>query len=267
MKNIKIGTSGFSFDDWIGPVYPEGFKKQDMLPYYEKELGFNILEVNSTYYVLPSQKSIEGMSNKTSDNFEFVVKAHKDMTHQIYDNEKNVIMDRVDVFNKFKFSIKPLIEAGKLRCVLAQFPYSFQPNERNIEYLKTFKNLMGSVPVTIEFRNKKWHSEKFMNFLRLNKLGYCVVDEPKISGLMPFKPQNTSPLGYFRFHGRNTNWFNVPMSERYDYLYTQEELEEFVGQIKKLAERTKITVVFFNNCHGGSAAKNAAMLIDMLKTG
>ncbi|HHT9155648.1 MAG TPA: DUF72 domain-containing protein, partial [Candidatus Tripitaka sp. YC43] len=82
---IKLGTSGFSFDDWKGPIYPPKLKKQDMLSYYEKELGFKCLEINSTYYTLPSPKSMEGLAKKTSEDFEFTVKAFKGMTHEIWD--------------------------------------------------------------------------------------------------------------------------------------------------------------------------------------
>ena len=84
---IKVGTSGFSFPDWKGTIYPEGIRDGEMLSFYEKELGFNVLEVNFTYYTLPSQKSFAAMSKKTSEEFEFVVKAFKGMTHEIRDKE------------------------------------------------------------------------------------------------------------------------------------------------------------------------------------
>ncbi len=80
---IKIGTSGFSFPDWKGAVYPVGIREGDMLPFYEKELGFNVVEVNFTYYTLPSQKSLAALCQKTSSSFEFVVKSFKGMTHKI----------------------------------------------------------------------------------------------------------------------------------------------------------------------------------------
>ena len=261
---IKIGTSGFSFDDWKGTVYPDNIKKQDMLSYYEKELGFKILEVNSTYYALPSQKSMETMSGKTSPGFEFVVKAHKSMTHEIREKGSNRLIDNKDIFEKFKYSIEPLTKEGKLLCVLAQFPYSFYSNKENFEYLKVFKERMGDINLVIEFRNKYWHKDNVMKFLSDNDMGYCVVDEPKLSGLMPFAPLATSDIGYFRLHGRNRNWFNVPTSVRYDYLYSEEELLEFVEPIKKIADSTSAILVFFNNCHAGSAVKNAIMLIKML---
>ena len=80
---IIVGTSGFSFPDWVGNIYPANIKKGDMLPYYEQKLGFKITEINSRYYTIPSQKSFEGMAKKTSPDFEFTVKAHKSMTHEI----------------------------------------------------------------------------------------------------------------------------------------------------------------------------------------
>ncbi len=261
---IKVGTSGFSFDDWKGPVYPPSIKKQDMLPYYERELGLNVLEINSTYYALPSQKSMEGMSRKTSSEFEFCVKANRNMTHEIREKGSNKLIDNKDIFEKFKYSIEPLSKEGKLLCVLAQFPYSFYSNKDNFEYLKFFKERMGDIKLVIEFRNKYWHKDKVTKFLSDNDMGYCVVDEPKLPGLMPFSPLSTSDIGYFRLHGRNTNWFNVPTSVRYDYLYSEEELLEFIEPVKKIDDNTSVTLVFFNNCHAGSAVKNAIMLIKML---
>ncbi len=211
---IKIGTSGFSFDDWKGVIYPPDIKKQDMLSYYEKEIGLKILEVNSTYYALPSQKSMQGMSRKTSPEFEFVVKANKAMTHEIREKESNRLIDNKEVFEKFKYSIEPLKNEGKLLCVLAQFPYSFYANKNNFEYLKVFKERMADIKLVIEFRNKYWHKDSVMKFLSDNGIGYCIVDEPKLPNLMPFVPLATSNIGYFRLHGRNINWFNVPTSVR-----------------------------------------------------
>ena len=262
---IKLGTSGFSFEDWKGTIYPPKLKKQDMLPYYEKELGFKCLEINSTYYTLPSSKSMEGMTKKTSEDFLFTVKAFKGMTHEIWDKDTKVLLDNRDVFEKFNFSMKPLRQAGRLRCILAQFPPWFYPVKENLDYLRAFKERTASLPVVIEFRNLAWHKDSTLAFLREEGLGYCVVDEPGLPGLMPFNPKSTSTIGYFRLHGRNPNWFNVPASVRYDYLYSEEELQEFLLPIEEVAGLTETTFVFFNNCHGGSAVMNAMRLRDMLQ--
>jgi len=261
---IKLGTSGFSFDDWVGVVYPPKIKKQDMLTYYEKELGFKCLEVNSTYYTLPSQKSMEGMLKKVSADFEFTVKAFKGMTHEIWEGDGKTLRDNRETFDKFNFSVAPLREAGSLSCVLAQFPPWFHPNKVSLDYLRSFGERLAGVPLVVEFRNHIWHTDTTLEFLRENNLGYCAVDEPKLPRLMPFNPRATSPVGYFRLHGRNPRWFNVPVSVRYDYLYSDRELQEFLNPIKEVEALTQATFVFFNNCHVGSAVRNALRLREML---
>jgi uncharacterized protein YecE (DUF72 family) len=261
---IKIGTSGFSFPDWKGAVYPVGIREGDMLPFYEKELGFNVLEVNFTYYTLPSQKSLAAMSQKTSNGFEFVVKSFKGMTHEIWDQETGSRIDNQETFKKFKYSLVPLIEDKKLACILAQFPYGFFPNRENLGYLQRFKEEMADIPLVFEFRNHVWLKDQTFQFLEKNGIGFCVVDEPKLPQLMPYHPRATSEIGYFRFHGRNTNWFHVPTSVRYDYLYSEKELKEFIPDIKDISKKTGRTLIFFNNCHAGSAAKNAAQMAKLL---
>jgi uncharacterized protein YecE (DUF72 family) len=261
---IKVGTSGFSFPDWKGTVYPVGIRDRDMLSFYEKELGFHTLEVNFTYYTLPSQKSFAAMSQKTSSSFEFVVKSFKGMTHEIRDKETGGMIDNRETFEKFKYSLLPLIEEGKLAAVLAQFPYGFFPNQENFDYLRRFKGEMEKIPLVFEFRNQAWMKEGTFEFLSKNSVGFCIADEPKLPKLMPYLPRATSEIGYFRFHGRNPQWFNVPTSVRYDYLYSEGELKEFVPDIQDISRKTAKTLVFFNNCHAGSAAKNAAQMAKLL---
>jgi len=261
---IKIGTSGFSFDDWKETVYPPVLQKSEWLSFYEKELGFKVLEVNFTYYTLPSPKSFEGMSRKTAADFFFVVKAFRAMTHEIRDKRTGQFIDNRDVFDKFLFSLESLIKDQKLSCILMQFPYSFYANAENSDYLKAAKDRLKDIPVIVEFRNQAWLNESTFSFLTKHEIGYCAVDEPKLKGLMPFAPRATSSIGYFRFHGRNSNWFNAPTSVRYDYLYSNDELKEFIPPINDMAVKTNTVLVFFNNCHAGSAAKNAIMLAQML---
>ena len=263
--DIRVGTSGFYFDDWSGTVYPIGLNKKDWLTYYERELGFRALEVNYTYYSLPSEKNIASMSRKTSEGFDFVIKAHRSMTHDIWtDNKRSEIIDNTESFEVFKDALSPLIDDGKLTCVLAQFPYFFYRNRDNEQYLTKFKDRMGDIPTVIEFRNRAWHGDSALDILRKNDLGYCIVDEPKIRGLMPYHPVATSDIAYFRFHGRNENWYNAPSEVRYDYLYSDGELKDFISDILSLAETVPKTMVFFNNCHAGQAAKNAIEIAKML---
>ena len=219
LSSFKIGTSGFSFDDWKGSIYPQHLKKGEWLIFYEQELGFNALAVNYTYYTLPSPRILERMSDKTSPHFQFVIKAFRGMTHEIKHPGSTTFVENRDLFRRFVSALEPLINAQKLGCVLAQFPYSFAPHVANLDYLKRFQEQMANIPLIIEFRNRKWLTSNTLKFLKEHLMGYCVVDEPKLSSLVPFYPEATSAIGYFRFHGRNRKWVNVPTSVRYDYLY------------------------------------------------
>jgi uncharacterized protein YecE (DUF72 family) len=255
MGDILIGTSGFSFDDWVGEVYPDIIKKQDMLPYYEKVLGFNALEVNYTYYALPSRRTMESFLKRTSDTFSFAVKAYKGMTHERSEATPGQ-------FKMFKEGISPL---GKnLRALLFQFPYAFLPTPENINYLRVLKDEFQDYESVMEFRNARWFEDGHMDVLEKLSFGSCIVDEPKLKGLLPFRPALTSKTGYFRFHGRNRSWFREPLEVRYNYLYSEKELREFVKPIKDVAGRAETTFVFFNNCHAGKAVKNAQMMKELL---
>ncbi|MBN1621563.1 MAG: DUF72 domain-containing protein [Endomicrobiales bacterium] len=265
---IKVGTSGFSFPDWRGTVYPKKLQPKDALIYYQDELGFDCVEINSTYYTLVSQKSFIGMESKTGPDFEFVVKAYRGITHDPFDtrlkDKKPGIKEAKENIKKFVYSVMPLKEKNKLGAVLMQFPVFFYPNEESKDYILDCKEKFSDIPLVIEFRNKAWAKPETFDFLKKSHLGYCIVDEPKLPRLMPFINEVTSDISYLRFHGRNTNWFNAPLSERYDYLYSDKELKSFLPEIEKLNKNSKKTFLFFNNCHAGSAAKNARTLKDLL---
>ncbi|MFH1625018.1 MAG: DUF72 domain-containing protein [Pseudomonadota bacterium] len=263
--NIKVGTSGFQFQDWKGKVYPATIQNRDMLPFYEKELGFDTVEVNYTYYQLPSRKTSEGMIRKTSDKFEFVVRSHKEMTHDIWeDKTRKGFKDNGQVFARFKEGLVPMTESGRLGCVLIQFPSFFWPKKDNFEYMKLCQERLEGIPLVIEFRNRSWVGESTFRFLQENELGFCVVDEPELPRLMPLIPRSTSDIAYMRLHGRNTNWFDASREERYNYLYTEGEVRSFLPYVESLSEGKVRTFVFFNNCHAGFAAKNGLMMKKML---
>jgi len=123
---------------------------------------------------------------------------------------------------------------------------------------------MEDLPLVFEFRNQMWLKDQTVQFLVKKGVGFCIVDEPRLPQLMPYLPRATSDIGYFRFHGRNPRWFNVPIKVRYDYLYTEGELKEFIPDIKDISQKTAKTLIFFNNCYSGSAAKNASQMARLL---
>ena len=130
--------------------------------------------------------------------------------------------ENVSVFKAFCQVLEPVIPAGKLGCILAQFPYGFQLNRSNWDYLKLLRERLGELPVIVEFRNAQWLRSEVFDWLRHLDLGFCCVDEPQLPNLLPPLAEATSEIGYIRFHGRNSAkwWQHEQAYERYDYSYT-----------------------------------------------
>ena len=251
---IIVGTSGYSFDDWIGTFYPPGIRKGDMLREYVKHFGG--VEVNSTYYRIPHPAVLRRMEEKTPAEFEFVIKANQEMTHKQSKDEA--------LYRSFKEAIQPVIEAGKFGGIIAQFPWGFKRTPDNIGHLEFMREKFGDLPLFVEFRNSEWITPDLFENLKSLGVGYCAVDEPRLRGLVPPVAEVTTDIGYVRLHGRNAkNWWGGS-GDRYDYLYSEQELREWVEKIKQMAAKAKKTFVFFNNCHAGQAARNAKLMKELL---
>ncbi|MDK2878543.1 MAG: hypothetical protein PWR06_1259 [Thermoanaerobacteraceae bacterium] len=257
-KLILIATSGYAYKDWKGKFYPEDIKEKDMLAFYSKVFPFT--EVNSSYYSMPSSYMFYHMMKKTPEGFVFVVKAFGGMTHGGDLSDSTV--------DKFKEAIKPLADEKRLGCVLLQFPYSFHNNEKNRDYLKKFRDRMGDLPLAVEFRTVDWLTLDSIKLLRENKMAFVCVDEPPIKGLLPPVVVATGPIGYIRFHGRNSRkWYAHEKSyERYDYLYSEQELSEWVPKIRELSHKTELVFIAMNNHFNAQAVINAKQLLSLLET-
>jgi len=255
---IFIGTAGYSYRDWIGPYYPPGTASDKMLELYAAEFFF--VEVNATYYRLPDWKMIKSMERKTPPGFQFVIKAHESITHQYS-------QDYLTNCRKFKQALQPLDENEKLGGILAQFPYSFQNNEANRKYLLALKEAFSPFPLIVEFRRRDWQQEAVFMLLKENSIAYTCVDEPQLKGLMSPLAIRTAQLAYLRFHGRNyTTWWNHKKPyERYNYLYSHEELTEWVPKIKAINQGAAKLFISFNNHFQAQAVANARMMQKILK--
>jgi uncharacterized protein YecE (DUF72 family) len=253
---IYIGTSGFSYDDWVGPYYPVDLAKKDWLSFYAGE--FKALEINFTYYRMPNAQTLAGMARKVPSDFLFTVKATQEMTHS-RDADAGL-------FPQFIDALQPLIDQGKFGAVLAQFPSSFHNTPENVVYLKAFREWWRDLPVVVEFRNVEWLTEAAFALLREQSLGFCCVDEPRLQGLLPPVAVTTSAVAYVRFHGRNAQkwWRHEQAYERYDYSYSQPELAEWIPKIKKLNETGEKVFVFANNHYRGQGIDTARQLRLML---
>jgi uncharacterized protein YecE (DUF72 family) len=253
---IYLGTSGFSYKDWVGVYYPEGLQQREWLTFYSREL--KTCEINSTYYAMPSAATLKSMSARTGGDFLFAIKANQEMTH--------LRQDSTGICQVFTRALEPLIESGKLGCILAQFPYSFDFTQANWEYLAQLRKNLAGLPLVIEFRNARWLKVEVFQWMRRQELGFCCVDEPHLPNLLPPITEATSKIGYVRFHGRNKEkwWQHDQAYERYDYTYKAEELQEWVPKIKKLAELTDKTFVFANNHWRGQSINTVRQLQMML---
>ncbi|MGE5613123.1 MAG: DUF72 domain-containing protein [Bacillota bacterium] len=252
---IKVGTAGYSYQDWVGPFYPVGTKPSGMLEYYA--LHFPFVEINSTYYHMPGLKLFEGMDRKTPPGFRFSVKLFGGFTH-----ERNSGPEEAE---KFKYSLSPIVQSNKLACLLAQFPYSFHYNNENADYLKFLKHCFAEYELLVEFRNREWIRENVFELLRREGIGFVCVDEPRIRGLIGNVVAVTSNVAYLRLHGRNAEkWYAGEGAERYDYLYSGSELLEWIGRLREMEENAGITLVSFNNHPKGKAVENAKALIGYL---
>lgn len=260
MGEVLVGTSGFSYADWKGVFYPETLPKGTMLPYYAGQ--FPVVELDYTYYQMPAAKTLQSMADRTPEDFLFCVKTHKSMTH-MPDASPEEYREACQAFRR---ALEPLEQTGKLACILAQYPWSFRPDGGGWDTLRRLRDELKDLPVIVEFRNVEWVQRETFFFIHDLDFGFCCVDEPKLKGLFPPLALATSDLGYIRFHGRNAaKWWNAKEGwERYDYLYSREELLEWLPKIRKVAEKATKTFVLMNNCHAGHAVINARMLQELL---
>jgi len=253
-----IGTAGFSYRDWVGPFYPQGTTSEKMFELYAKEFSF--VEINSTYYRLPHWKMIDSLEKKSPPGFQFVFKTHKSITH-----ERSA--DSFDNCRSMCQALKPVICAEKIGGILAQFPYSFRNNEENRNYILSLKEIVEPIPLILEFRRFEWQTPPVYSFLRQNNIAYACVDEPQLKGLMKPAIVKTSAVFYLRFHGRNrAKWWNHEKPyERYDYLYSRDELQEWALDLKKILQKDGTFFISFNNHYQAQAVINARMMTTILK--
>ncbi len=261
--NVAVGTCGFSYKDWIGPVYPAGTKQPEMLPRYARM--FPIVEIDSSYYGVPSLAAVESWARRTPDGFRFTAKAPGTATHA----PKPLLGTVHDDVRLFKTNMRPLMHADKLACVLLQFPNAFRPDADAERHLHALRDALDGMPLVAEFRHREWQTDDTLRLLRGLGVGLVAVDEPHFKSLPRPMTDATSAIAYVRFHGRNyEQWWKGDNITRYDYLYTADELGPWADRLVDLAshQSVKEVLAFFNNHRRGQAARNAKMFEAMLAT-
>ncbi len=253
---VILGTSGYSFADWVGPFYPPGTRPGDFLRHYAEH--FDAVEVNATYYRIPHPRVLEQMERKTPAHFRFMVKLHQSFTHEGSTDPARV--------REFLEAVAPLKAAGKYEGLLAQFPWAFRRSDASCAHLEALRGRFADEPLFAEFRHDSWAAPGLGELLARLGIGYCAVDEPALPGLMPPIALRTTADAYVRFHGRNAaNWWGRGGGDRYDHDYTERELGEWLTRIGELARQARQTYVFFNNCHAGQAARSAKLMQELLR--
>ncbi len=257
MGHILIGTCGYSYEDWVGPVYPAGAPKSSFLPLYAEK--FPIVELDFSYYAQPRARAMQAMADSTPEGFLFALKAHRSMTHEIGETwEKDV--------ETFRAGIKPLSDAGRLAAVLLQFPYSFGYTPESRSRLAALLDALTGLPLAVEFRKSDWLRDSVFQGLRERGAALVSVDEPDLPRLPRPTGEVTADFSYVRFHGRNAaNWWTGDNAGRYDYLYEAGELSEWVERVKGMLEKARMIMIFFNNHRRGMAARNALELRELLR--
>ncbi|HUS92771.1 MAG TPA: DUF72 domain-containing protein [Phycisphaerae bacterium] len=244
-----IGTSGYSFGDWVGTFYPADTKQRDMLARYVT--CFQTVEINFSFYRLPPARTMDAIARKAPEGFTFWVKANQATTHE---GERGVRDD-------FLAGVEPMREAGKLAGLLFQFPQRFHRTIANRKYLAAVLGDYEHLPCAVEFRHASWEHPSVPDGLRERNVTIVIPDVPALPGLFRMGAAATSKTGYLRLHSRDAEkWYGPEGADRYDYSYRPEELTELVEAWEDLDESMDEIYAFFNNCHHGQAAQNAESL-------
>jgi uncharacterized protein YecE (DUF72 family) len=257
-NKIRVGPAGWSYKDWEGTVYPKHGSRFDHLAYLAS--FFDTIEINSPFYRIPPPTHAKSWVRRVADNpdFRFTTKVYKGFTHE----DKPLVPSELDAFRAY---LDPLTEADRLGAVLLQFPWSFKNTPESVERLSRLFTAFREYPKALEVRHSTFQTPAFLDFLEEHDVSWVNVDQPLFSDSVKPADSVTGPIGYARFHGRNyEKWFAQGESwERYNYLYSKEELEPWVERIQTIA-RAKETYVVTNNHFRGQAILNAGDLKESL---
>jgi uncharacterized protein YecE (DUF72 family) len=251
---VWVGTSGYSYRDWAPGFYPKGLPAARMLSFYARR--FNTVELNFTFYRIPVAGTLASMVRRTPPDFRFFAKVHQDITHG---RDFSGVPD-------FLRGIEPLRDAGRLRGLLLQYPQRFKNTADNRTLLLRAASQFPDTPMAVEFRDRSWADEAAYRLCADHDLSVVAVDVPPIASLFPRAPVATADLAYVRLHSRNAdNWYGEGPGDRYDYLYTEQELREWLPLLEIIAQRAIDLFVFFNNCHQAQAAENAEQMKSIIR--
>jgi uncharacterized protein YecE (DUF72 family) len=296
MAKIRVGTASWTDPTLLrsGRFYPDSARSAEArLQFYASQ--FNIVEVDSSYYALPNERNSYLWAERTPDDFVFNLKVFRMFTqhptplNSLPKNIRNELAPELqekanlyyrdlpveltdELWRMFESALLPLDTVGKLGGVLFQFPSWFYPGNEQREYILSCKQKLPQYRLAVEFRNNVWLSEKnraaTFDYLRRNDFPFVCVDEPQgFKSSVPPVAEATSDIGLVRFHGRNSETWEkrgIGPAERFNYLYTEEELRPWASKIAEISKGTREMHVLFNNCYEDKAVVNARQMCFML---
>lgn len=256
---LRIGPAGWDYQDWQGVVYPSGLKGTDRLTFLAGL--FPTVEINVTFY--------RPMAPHLTERWAEAVVAHPDFRFtakllNVFTHERRLPDQEVE---EFQAGMRPLLSAGRLGVLLAQFPYSFHNTEEHRAYLVQLREAFADFPLAVEVRHRSWQSRAVRDFLAKIGLDFCNIDQPQVSYSLGRTAWATGPRGYLRAHGRRRDkWFEFgeDRQARYDYLYNLEELAELAARVRELLDKAPEVYVIFNNHPQGQAVANGLELASLL---
>jgi len=267
-RTLRVGPAGWSYPDWAGYVYParraKGFHEATYLAEF-----FDTIEINTSFYQpLRADHAAQWLERVAANpRFVFTAKLWQRFTHDpVSLDAGTAAVDELAVRAGFDV----LRAANKLGAVLLQFPFSFHRTKETMAYLTALLKRFADYPLVVEVRHETWNAAETLALLREHGAGFCNIDQPIIGRSLAPSAQATSAVGYVRLHGRRYDtWFSddaaIPPHERYNYLYSQEELAPWITRVRKVSEHARDTFVITNNHYQGKAVVNALQLISILK--
>jgi uncharacterized protein YecE (DUF72 family) len=249
--HVWIGTSGYSYPDWVGDFYPTGTRPGKMLNYYCQH--FPLVELNYTFYRPPTVSALAAQADKTPEGFQFLVKVPQTISHEL----------RREDIPSFRLAAGELARRGRLLGVLLQLPQSCHHGKKTLPWLESVAESLQGLRPAVEFRHRSWVRPEIPEWLAERGLDLVAVDAPDLPGLYPSGWVQSGRRAYVRFHSHNaSNWYTGD-KERYDYLYSDTELGEWVDAAAAAERETDEGLFLFNNCHRGQAVVNARRLVEL----
>jgi uncharacterized protein YecE (DUF72 family) len=248
---VWIGTSGYSYQDWMGDFYPAGTRPATMLSYYSRH--FPLVELNFTFYRPPTVSALAAQADKSPPGFQFLVKMPQSISHE----------HRADDLPSFCLAAGELARRGRLLGVLCQLPQSCHYGRRELDWLAALGDRLQGLRPAVEFRHRSWVRPEISEWLTERGFDLVAVDAPDLPGLYPGGWVQSGRRAYVRFHSHNAaNWY-AGDKERYDYYYSDEELTDWVDAAAAATRSTDEGLFLFNNCHRGQAVVNARRLAEL----